>query len=124
MWHAAISKSGFTSQIVGDDDKSASGKWLVPIALGDPEGIWPKLAEAAAQGKLAAVKISSARLDVKLGHHLVCAYCKTSRENDVGETLRKLRNLGIIGDLRYKSDRATLQGRDEYLWHSSKVELI
>ncbi|KQT95437.1 MULTISPECIES: putative phosphothreonine lyase domain-containg protein [Rhizobium] len=124
MWHAAISKSGFTSQIGGDDDILASGKWLVPIALGDPEGIWRKLAEAAAHGDLAAVKISSARLDVKLGHHLVCAYCKTSQENDVNETLTKLRNLGATGDLRYKSDRATLQGRDEYLWHSTELESI
>ncbi|KQT04078.1 putative phosphothreonine lyase domain-containg protein [Rhizobium sp. Leaf386] len=124
MWHAAISKSGFTSHAFCDDDKSASGKWLVPVALGDPEGIWRILADAAAQGELAAVKISSARLDVKLGHHLVCAYCETSQENDVRDALTKLRNLGVSGELRYKSDRATLQGRDEYLWHSTELEFI
>ncbi|WP_455273411.1 putative phosphothreonine lyase domain-containing protein [Rhizobium herbae] len=111
--------SKFTSKPFCDDDTSASGKWLVPITLGDPEGIWRKLLDAAVNGELAAVKISSARLDAKLGHHLVCAYCETSQEKEVGETLAQLRKLGIRGDLRYKSDRATLHGRDEYLWHST-----
>jgi hypothetical protein len=123
MWMTIVSKEKFLSSFHGDDITS-SGKWLVPIPLGDPEGIWDRLASAARSGELDAVKISSARLDAEIGHHLVCVYCKVSFESYVGETLTTLRELGVKGDLQYKSDKATFDGRDEYLWQSVKFDAI
>lgn len=122
MWRPAISVFGFSSTPFCSDDLAASGKWLVPVSLGDTDGAWQKLADAAANGDLLAVKISSDRLDLILGHHLVCVYCQTSQSANVIATLGKLRTLGISGVLRYKSDRATLQRRDEYLWTSADFE--
>lgn len=122
MWRPAISAFGFNSTPYCRKDLTASGKWLVPVALGDKDGIWQKLADAATNGDLPAVKISSDRLDRILGHHLVCVYCQTSQRPDVIATLVKLRILGINGELRFKSDRATLLCRDEYLWTSADFE--
>ncbi len=117
MWQALISKFGFES-ILSDDDHSSSGKWLVPIALGDPDGIWQKLQQAAHEGQVTAVKISAPPLDDVLGHHLVCAYCPSSHENHVVPALSVLRRLGVKDQIRYKSDKATVEARDEYLWDS------
>lgn len=121
MWYPIVAKERFVS-IFQLDDTQSSGKWLIPIPFGDPDGIWKRLANAARDGRLRAVKISAPPLDEKLGHHLVCAYSKISTQIAVGEALAKLRMLGVSGDLRYKSDKATLEGRDEYLWSSVDLE--
>ncbi|MCS4088840.1 DUF1917 domain-containing protein [Rhizobium sp. BK176] len=121
MWYPIIAKERFVSIFQGDDTHS-SGKWLIPIPFGDPDGTWERLADAARDGRLLAVKISAPPLDEKLGHHLVCAYSKISTRIAVNEALSKLRMLGVSGDLRYKSDKATLDGRDDYLWDSVDLE--
>lgn len=105
------------------DEPYGTGKWLVEIPLGDPDEIWERIVMAACDGRVAATKISSEKLDEILGHHMVCVYCRLSDKESVGETLRVLRELGVQGSLFYKSDRATHAGVDDHLWHSDGIEM-
>jgi hypothetical protein len=82
MWQPVIPHR-FTSRIVRGDDEAGTGKWLVPVGIGDPQGLWTGIREAAADGRLTAAKLSSPRLDDKLGHHLACVYCADSRLDTV-----------------------------------------
>jgi hypothetical protein len=119
MWNPLVGR--FVS-VVGPNDETGSGKWLVPVPFGDPDGLWVRISAAASEGVLPGAKLSSLRLDGILGHHLVCAYCPLSNREAVAVVLATLRGLGATGDLEYKSDRATLLGRDEKLWHSADIE--
>lgn len=121
LWHSTVSASGFSSTIA-PDDVSSSGKWLVPIELGDPETLWGAIGAAVLRGEFAAAKHSSRELDAKLGHHLVCVYCPVSSRETVEVALVRLRGLGIEGAIDYKSDRATQRGVDEHLWTSADFE--
>ncbi|NTI03175.1 DUF1917 domain-containing protein [Agrobacterium rhizogenes] len=121
FWHSTISKHGFRSNILGSDEAS-TGKWLVSIPNPDIGLTWEDIEGAVVEGRLLAVKKSTATLRKKLGHDLVCIYCSASDVDTVVETLRVLREIGVDGDLRYKSDRATFDGREEYLWSSNDFE--
>lgn len=123
MWHHVISKGRFTSRISPNGDEMGTGKWIVPFPLGDPDELWERLVKAACGGDIAATKMSAPRLDAILGHHLACVYCRMSDEASVGETLAVLRDLGVEGPLRYKADKATVEGREEYLWTSDQFEV-
>jgi len=57
-----------------------------------------------------------------MGHDLVCVYCGASDAETVTGTLRHLRAIGVDGELSYKSDRATVEWRDEYLYNSNDFE--
>lgn len=121
LWHSTVSATGFSSTI-GRDDVSSSGKWLVPIELGDPETVWGAIGAAVLREEFVAAKHSARHLDAKLGHHLVCVYCADSSRETVERALAGLRSIGISGPLNYKSDRATERGRDEHLWSSDDFE--
>jgi hypothetical protein len=120
MWLEQI-PSNFTSRIV-ETDEASSGKWLVPVSLNDPTGLWARLQDLAWRNRIAAVKISAPPLDDKLGHHLVCVYCAKSDRDVVTSTLLLIRDAGFVGECSYKSDRATLQNREDRLWTSSQIE--
>ena len=122
MWKNGISKSGFSSRTWVDDEVKCTGKWLVTFPLGDPDGLWDRLAEAAKRGDLTATKMSGPRLDAIVGHHIACVYCVSSQRDVVEQTLRTLRELGVEGPLHYKSDKATVEGREEYLWTAEQIE--
>lgn len=117
LWYSSISKSGFRS-IIGDDDIKSTGKWLVPIGVPDIGQLWQEIEDAACEGRLLAVKKSAPELRRKIGHDLVCVYCLSSDEATVSETLAKLREINVDGELNYKSDRATFEGREDYLYSS------
>ncbi|MBX5164836.1 hypothetical protein [Rhizobium sp. NZLR4b] len=121
LWYPTLSKFGFRSG-VSDSDETSTGKWLVPIGVPDIGRVWEDLEDAAVAGKLLAIKKSTDVLRRKLGHDLVCVYCSRSDEYTVSDTLTVLREIGVEGDLRYKSDLATFEGRDEYLYGSSDFE--
>lgn len=122
MWHYLISKDLFLSRFTPEDETLGTGKWVVTFPLGDPDDLWERLVKAACAGDLDATKRSSARLDEIAGHHIACVYCRTSDAAYVGRTLEALRGLGVSGPLRYKSDQATRDGRDAYLWESEQIE--
>ena len=122
LWHPTLSFTGFRSRIL-DTDEASTGKWLVPIPIPDIGLIWEEIEDAACEGRLLAVKKSTDVLGKKLGHNLACVYCTSSDGDTVREVLALLRELGVDGELRYKSDKATLEFRDQYLWSSDEIEL-
>ncbi len=121
LWFPSISKSGFRS-VIGDTAEASSGKWLVPITVPDIGQMWEEIEDAAVEGRLLAVKKSTGLLRKKIGHDLVCVYCSASDVDTVVETLAILRDIGVADELRYRSDKATFEGRDEYLWSSVDFE--
>jgi hypothetical protein len=121
LWYPTISKSGFRS-IIRDTDEASTGKWLVGVSVPDISRLWEEIEDAAVEGRLLAVKKSTGLLRSKIGHDLVCVYCSGSDEATVTETLTVLREIGIDGDLEYKSDKATLERRDECLYSSLDFE--
>jgi hypothetical protein len=123
MWKPTISATRFGSRTFRLTDKEATGKWLVSAALGDPDGIWERIAAAAASGSIPGAKISSQHLDGILGHHLICVYCERSDRSTVEAMLKVLRSLGVEGHLRYKTCLATVERREEFLWTSDAIEL-
>lgn len=122
MWHHVISKDLFLSRFTPEDETLGTGKWVVTFPLGDPDDLWERLVKAACAGDLDATKRSSARLDAIAGHHIACVYCRSSDEETVKRTLALLREIGVSGPLRYKSDKATVERRDEYLYESDLLE--
>lgn len=121
LWHPTLSTTGFKSRIL-DTDELSTGKWIMPIPIPDIGLLWEEIEDAACEGRLLAVKKSTDVLGKKLGHHLACVYCASSDADSVREVLMILRELGVEGELRYKSDRATFEFRDQYLWSSSEIE--
>lgn len=121
LWHPTLSTTGFKSRIL-DTDEASTGKWLVAIPNPDIGNLWEEIEDAACEGRLLAVKKSTDVLGRKLGHNLACVYCSPSDADSVREVLTVLRELGVEGELRYKSDRATFEFRDDYLWSSSEIE--
>ena len=121
LWHPTLNLTGFKSRILNTDEAS-TGKWLVPIPIPDTGLLWEEIEDAACEGTLLAVKKSTDILGRKLGHHLACVYCSASDADTVREVLTVLRELGVEGELRYKSDRATFEFRDDYLWSSAEIE--
>lgn len=94
----------------------------MPISLPDIAHLWEEIEDAACEGRVAAVKKSTKELSRKLGHDLACVYCRASDSDTVGETLAILREIGVTGPLQYKSDRATFEWREQYLWSSDDFE--
>ena len=122
MWQPVYRQSGFASRSEVTEETESTGKWLVPIALDDLDGLWERIVVAAASGELPAAKLSSPLLDAILGHHLACVYSPDSSREEAASVLGKLRSLGVTGPLSYKTDLATTQGRDDKLWVSIDVE--
>ncbi|MBY5407409.1 DUF1917 domain-containing protein [Rhizobium leguminosarum] len=123
LWFPTLSKSGFRS-IICDNDELSTGKWLVPLAVPDIGGIWEEIEDAAVEGRILAAKKSTHELVRIIGHNLACVYCSASDPDAVAETLRTLREIGVDGELKYKSDLATFDGREEYLYSSSEFETL
>jgi len=122
MWEPTIRSGYFHSRVKVADERDATGKWLVPVEFGDPDGVWERIQIATASRRFVAVKRSAPRLDDILGHHLVCVYSESSREEDVRSVLGRLREIGVKGSLTYKTDLATVEGRDDKLWTSEQIE--
>ncbi|NZD51870.1 hypothetical protein [Rhizobium leguminosarum] len=122
LWFSTLSKTGFRS-VIADNDEASSGKWLVPAPVPDIGLLWAEIEDAAVDGKLLAAKKSTHELVRIIGHNLACVHCAASDAATVAETLRTLREIGVDGELQYKSDRATFDGRDEYLYSSADFEM-
>ncbi|KQY26222.1 hypothetical protein [Rhizobium sp. Root482] len=109
-WFPTMSTTSFSS-IIADSDQASSGKWIIE----HPGPLWEEIEDAAIEGQLLAVK--KAR-----DHSMVCVYCISSDQETAAATLAILRDIGVEGELRYKSDRATEQRQDEYLYDSGDFE--
>jgi len=121
LWHPTLSAAGFRS-IIGPSDETSSGKWMVPILLPDIGLLWQDIEAASLAGRLLAVKKSTWALSKKLGHELVCVYCSASDLATVNETLSVLREIGVSDELKYRSDLATFEHREDFLYSSTDFE--
>ncbi len=111
-WFPTTSEHSFQS-LVTDSDHTSTGKWIIQ----QPGLLWEEIDAAIIDGRLDAAK--KAR-----DHSIALVYCRSSDEQTVAETLAILREIGVEGELAYKSDRATEQRRDEYLYRSEDFEQI
>lgn len=109
-WFPSFSECGFTS-IVSETDIASSGKWVIR----NPGALWEEIDGAVIDGRLLAIKKSWC-------HSIALVYCHASDAETVSASLSILREIGVSGELQYKSCRATDQKRDEYLWTSDDFE--
>ena len=75
--------------------------------------VWERIRKATEKGRLGiAAKVSTSRPSgYKSKDHVICVYTYDFRDKDnVGETLKGLREIGITGTLYYKTDQATVSG--------------
>ncbi|MBY5820042.1 hypothetical protein HFN60_31105 [Rhizobium leguminosarum] len=109
-WFPTISENAFTS-VINETDQTSTGKWIIP----QPGSLWEEIDAAIIDGRLAAVK--KAR-----DHSVALVYCRSSDEETVAETLAILRQIGVDGELQYKTDKATDERRERYLYSSTDFE--
>jgi hypothetical protein len=89
------------------------GKWLISVRRGSVDEVWGRVRQATEVGQLGiAAKVSTSRPSAyKSQDHVICVYTHDFRDKaNVGEVLKRLREIGITGKLYYKSDQATLTG--------------
>jgi hypothetical protein len=89
------------------------GKWLIFVRRGSVDKVWGRIRQATEAGQLGiAAKVSTSRPSgYKSLNHVICVYTHDFRDKaNVGEVLRRLREIGITGKLYYKSDQVTLGG--------------
>jgi hypothetical protein len=95
------------------DGQTYVGKWLIFVPLESVDEMWGKIRQATLTGQLGiAAKVSTGRPSgYKSQDHVICVYTHDFRDKaNVGEILKRLREIGITGKLYYKSDQATLNG--------------
>lgn len=95
------------------DGQTYVGKWLIFVRRGSVDEVWGRIRQATETGKLGiAAKVSTSRPSgYKPPAHVICVYTYDFRDKaNVGEVLKRLREIGITGKLYYKSDQATLSG--------------
>jgi hypothetical protein len=93
-----------------------SGKWLLFVPKSEVDKAWRKVRAALDQGKLGScAKVSTARpnpLSPNLSRHVICVYTYDSEDTaDAERVLASLREIGFTGNIPYKTDEATAQGR-------------
>lgn len=89
------------------------GKWLIFVPHESVDEVWEKIRQATEAKQLGiAAKVSTSRPSgYKSKDHVICVYTHNFRDKaNVGEVLKRLREIGITGKLYYKSDQATLSG--------------
>ena len=95
------------------DGQTYVGKWLIFVRRGSVDEVWGRIRHTTEVGQLGiAAKVSTSRPSgYKSPDHVICVYTYDFRDKaNVGEVLKRLREIGIAGKLYYKSDRATLNG--------------
>jgi hypothetical protein len=95
------------------DGQTYVGKWLIFLPRESVDEVWERIRQATETGRLGiAAKVStSCPSGYKSPDHVICVYTHDFRDRaNVGEVLKRLREIGITGKLYYKSDQATLKG--------------
>jgi hypothetical protein len=93
------------------DGQTYVGKWLIFVRPGSVDEVWERIRQATETGGLAAKVSTSRPSGYKSSDHVICVYTYHFRDKaNVGEVLKRLREIGIMGKLYYKSDQSTLGG--------------
>lgn len=101
-----------------------SGKWLLFVPNAFADDVWAKIYAATVAGELGyAAKAATSRPNARAtnqGAKLICVYTYDSDDvADVSRVRAKLREMGFVAPLSYKTDAATRAG--EYAAVGSRV---
>ncbi len=96
-------------------DVEKAGKWMLFTPKDDHDEVWAKIRTATEAGELGcAAKAATAKsnaLSVSNRVLLTCVYTYDYEDrDDVTRVLTRLRELGFVGRLSYKTDAATIEG--------------
>lgn len=95
---------------------SRCGKWLVFVHRSNVDELWDKVGLATMKGELGfAAKVSTTRPNPnasKADTHVICVYTYDVDDvDDVRRVRQRLRDLGIVAKIPYKTDDATYAGK-------------
>ena len=111
FWIEASSKVANQSQ-----PTSRCGKWLVFVHRSNVDELWDKVGLATVKGELGfAAKVSTALPNPnasKADTHVICVYTYDVDDvDDVRRVRQRLRDIGIVAKIPYKTDDATYAGK-------------
>lgn len=95
---------------------ATSGKWLLFIPVGRIDKVWKVIDRETRLGRLGiATKVATAKSNSRATNRLVrviCVYTYDSTDlEDVHRVRRRLRELGFVKKISYKTDAATIDGK-------------
>lgn len=93
-----------------------------PLSLPNLDPLWEEPEDAVGQRPAAGYKKLTIIVRKKIERDLVSVYCSASDAATVAETPAIPRNFGVHGERQYKSDKATFDGREQYLDSSADFE--
>ena len=101
-------------------DTPQSGKWLIFVHKSQIDQVWKKVKAALKNGELGrSAKVSTRRpspFAADPDTHVICIYTYDSDDiADVQKIRQKLRELGVLQKIPYKTDQATREGK--YIIH-------
>lgn len=112
----------FWIQAHGRSDKTkAPGKWLLFVNKKEVDDVWHKIRQETIEEKLGC----SSKVSTKRGwmHHgmpedyVICVHTPNCKDKeDVLRVRNRLRELGFTGKLGYKTDEATVKGKEDLLY--------
>jgi len=110
-----------SKQLNNNLDKSKFGKWLIFVPVKDIDKSWEQIKIATEQNLLGFSSQSSTELgwyeNKKPPHYVICIHTYDYDDvNDVKRVREELKRMGFVKPLKYKTDKATLQGVEEYLY--------
>ncbi len=93
-----------------------SGKWLLFISTGRVDSVWKIIDSEAKAGRLGiAAKVATAKhneLSTSPSVRLICVYTyDCTNLDDVRRVRQRLRELGFVKKISYKTDAATTEGK-------------
>jgi len=99
-------------------DPNLVGKWLVYVSAENVDATWNKISKLTIKGKLGiSAKVSTAKNEHLYKQRVICVYTHPySNFIDVMRVRKELRKLGFRDKLNYKTDTATILGKEEYLY--------
>jgi len=99
-WESAYRKTGnYPNSTIN------SGKWLIFVNKTKIEQLWKKIKEATETGKLGA---ESKVFTFNHKEWIICVYTYDGTDHtDKNHIREELRDMGIINEIRYKTDRET-----------------
>lgn len=109
------------SKKIDNLNNSKFGKWLIFVPVKDIDKVWEQIKIATEQNLLGFSSQSSTQLGWHLynkpSDYVICVHTYDYDDiNDVKRVREELRKLGFNETLKYKTDKATLQGVEEYLY--------
>lgn len=99
-----------------EDFGDRTGKWLIFVSIKEIDEIWELVRKSVFEGKLGdSAKVATMRESpnsLNSNYKVICVYTYDyDDKKDVMRIAKELIDLGVPGKLKYKSDKATLEGK-------------